>query len=71
MQFCFEGIVTVNFLNSTCKHFEKGIFESRELLKLLENQLVVIPLKLSVKGMMEYFLPALLDILSQEELEKH
>ena len=71
MRFCFEGIVTVDFLNSTCKHFEKGIFESRELLQLLEHQLVVVPLTLSAKGIMEYFLPALLDILSREELEKH
>ena len=71
MRFCFEGIVTVDFLNSTCKHFEKGIFESREFLKLLENQLVVVPLTLSANGVMEYFLPALLNILSQEELEKH
>ena len=71
MRFCFEGVVTVDFLNSTCKHFEKGVFESCELLKLLENQLVVVPLKLSAKGIMEYFLPALLDIFSQKELEKH
>ena len=71
MQFCYEGIVTIDSLNSTCKHFEKGVFESPELLKLLESKLVVVPLKLSAKGMMEYFLPALLDILSQEELEKH
>ena len=70
MRFCFEGIVTVDFLKGTCKHFERDIFESPELLKLLEYQLVVVPLKLS-KGVMEYFLPALLSILSKEELEKH
>ena len=73
-QFCYKGIVSVAFLNSVCKHFEKGLFESRELLKLLVDQLVVVPLKLSsddLSAAVEYFMPALLDILPQDELEKH
>ena len=33
-------------MDSTCKHFEKGIFESAQLLQLLKDQLVVVPLEL-------------------------
>ena len=32
-------------MDSTYKHFELGIFESAQLLNLLQNQLVVVPLK--------------------------
>ena len=75
-RFCFEGVVTIEFMDSTCKHFEKGIFESAQLLDLLKDQLVIVPLKpLSHTDHLpeadEYFMPALLDILSREELEKH
>ena len=75
-RFCKEGVVTLEFMDSTCKHFEKGIFESSQLLKLLQNQLVVVPLEpLSDIDLLveadEYFMPALLDVLSREELEKH
>ena len=75
-RFCYEGVVTLKFIDSTCKHFEKGIFESAELLELLKDQLVVVPLEpLSdidhLPEADEYFMPALLDILSQDELEKH
>ena len=73
-RFCYEGVVTKEFMDSTCKHFEKGIFESPQLLKLLQNQLVVVPLEpllVEVTGVDEYFMPALLDILSREELKKH
>ena len=65
LQICEEGIVTAKFLNDTCKHFEKGIFESPELLKLLESQLAVFPL-----SQCKYFMPALLDTKEQEDLEK-
>ena len=75
-RFCYEGVVTLEFMDSTCKHFEKGIFESPQLIKLLQNQLVVVPLEpLSDIDLLveadEYFMPALLDVLSCEELEKH
>ena len=73
-RFCYEGVVTEEFMDSTCKHFEKGIFESPQLLKLLQNQLVVVPLEpllVEVTGVDEYFMPALLDVLSREELKKH
>ena len=76
-RFCYEGVVTLEFMDITCKHFEKGIFESPQLLKLLQNQLVVVPLEpLSDDADVdplteEYFMPALLDVLSHEELEKH
>ena len=66
-RFCYEGVVTEEFMNGTCKHFEKGIFESPQLLKLLQNQLVVVPLEpllVEVTGVDEYFMPALLDVLS-------
>ena len=66
-RFCKEGVVTSDFMNSTCKHFEKGIFESPQLLKLLQDRLVLHPLLKAD----EYFMPALLDVLSHEELEKH
>ena len=65
-RFCKEGVVTPDFMDSTCKHFEKGVFESPQLLKLLQDQLVLEPLNAE-----EYFMPALLDVLSHEELEKH
>ena len=75
-RFCYEGVVTLEFIDSTCKHFEKGIFESAQLLELLKDRLVVVPLEpLSdfdhLPEADEYFMPALLDILSREELEKH
>ena len=75
-RFCYEGVVTLEFMDSTCKHFEKDIFESAQLLELLKDQLVVVPLEpLSdidhLPEADEYFMPALLDILSQEELENH
>ena len=75
-RFCYEGVVTLDFIASTCKHFEKGIFESRQLLELLKDRLVVVPLEsLSdidcLTEAAEYFMPALLDILSRKELEKH
>ena len=65
MIFCYEGIVTVEFIKDTCKHFEKGVFEAPEFLILLESQLVVVSLHTN-----QYFMPALLDILSGEDLEK-
>ena len=75
-RFCYEGVVTLEFMDSTCKHYEKGIFESAQLLELLKDQLVVVPLEpLSdidhLPETDEYFMPALLDISSQKELEKH
>ena len=75
-RFCYEGVVTLEFMDSTCKHFEKGIFESPQLLELLKDQLVVVPLVPltdidHLPEADEYFMPALLDILSREELEKH
>ena len=73
-RFCYEGVVSLDFLNSTCKHFEKDLFESPQLLELLKDQLVVVPLKLSPEALttaIEYFMPTLLDMLSQCDLEKH
>ena len=74
-RFCYEGVVTLEFMDSACKHFEKGIFESSQLLELLKDQLVVVPLEpllgVSVIEAEEYFMPALLDVLSREELDKH
>ena len=69
LRLCKEGIVTVKFLKDTCKHFEKGLFESADLLKLLESLLAVVPLKPFPTN--QYFMPALLDMFDQEELEKH
>ena len=69
MRLCKEGIVTVKFLKDTCKHFEKGLFESAELLKLLESLLAAVPLKPIHTD--RYFMPALLDMFEQDELEKH
>ena len=68
MIFCFKGIVTAEFIKNTCKHFEKGVFEAPEFLILLESQLVVV--SLNVPHTDQYFMPALLDILSGEDLEK-
>ena len=69
LQLCKEGIVTVKFRKDTCKHFENDLFESAELLMLLESLLAVVPLKPFPTD--RYFMPALLDMFDQEELEKH
>ena len=73
-RFCYEGVVTLEFMDSTCKHFEKGIFESAELLELLKNQLVVVPLEpLSdtdhLSEIDEYFMPALYHTQSLRSIE--
>ena len=75
-RFCYEGVVTLEFMDNTCKHLEKGIFESSQLLELLKDQLAVVPLEPltdidHLPEADEFFMPALLDILSREELEKH
>ena len=71
-RFCDEGVVTLEFMDGACKHFEKGIFESPQLLELLKDQLAVVPLEplTDIPKVDEFFMPALLDILSREELEK-
>ena len=53
-----------------------GIFESSQILELLKDQLAVVPLEplsdcSQLPEVDEYFMPALLDILSRKELEKH
>ena len=68
MIFCYKGIVTVEFLKSTCKHFENGVFEAPQFIILLESQLVVVPLNSPHTD--QYFMPVLLDILSGEDLDK-
>lgn len=76
-RFCDEGIVTLNFLSFFPKHYAKGLFEAPQLLKLLEDQLVAVPLATidspleSFACASEYFMPALLDILSRDDLDKH
>ena len=75
-RFCEQGVVTLDFLSFFPNHYVKGLFEAPELLELLKNQLVAMPLaKLdsSVESVhaVEHFMPALLDILSRKELEKH
>ena len=67
-QFYEKGIVTEESLSSICKHFEEGLFEAPQFVRLLEGNLVAVPLKLS--PIVEYFMPVLLDILSGEDLEK-
>ena len=76
-RFCKQGIVTLDFLRHFPKHYVKGLFDAPQLLELLKEQLAAVPLaKLdsspeSLAAVEEYFMPALLDILPREELEKH
>ena len=63
-----KGIVTEESLSSICKHFEKGLFEAPQFVRLLEGNLVAVPLNLA--PIVEYFMPVLLDILSGEDLDK-
>ena len=78
-RFCEEGILTLDFLKNSkfSRHYVKDIFEAPHFLELLKSRLAVVPLaKLdtsleSLASAEEYFMPALLDILSREELEKH
>ena len=62
-------------MDGACKHFEEGVFESAQLLELFRDQLAVVPLEplSDIDHLPEadkFFMPALLDILSREELEK-
>ena len=76
-RFCKQGIVTLDFLRHFPKHYVEGLFDAPQLLELLKEQLAAVPLaKLdsspeSLAAVEEYFMPALLDILPREELEKH
>ena len=74
-RFCDEGVLNLKFLQSFPNHYVRGLFEAPQFLELLKEQLVAVPLAkldLSPEAIpAEYFMPALLDILSQEELEKH
>ena len=76
-RFCKQGIVTLDFLRHFPKHYVKSLFDAPQLLELLKEQLAAVPLaKLdsspeSLAAVEEYFMPALLDILPREELEKH
>ena len=76
-RFCNQGIVTLDFLRHFPKHYIEGLFDAPQLLELLKEQLAAVPLaKLdsspeSLAAVEEYFMPALLDILPREELEKH
>ena len=76
-RFCKQGIITLDFLRHFPKHYVEGLFDAPQLLELLKEQLAAVPLaKLdsspeSLAAVEEYFMPALLDILPREELEKH
>ena len=76
-RFCKQGIVTLDFLRHFPKHYVEGLFDAPQLLELLKEHLAAVPLtKLdsspeSLAAVEEYFMPALLDILPREELEKH
>ena len=73
-RFCEEGVVTLDFLRSFPKHYENDVFEAPHFLELLKHQLVAVPLARldsSPDCSIEHFMPALLDILSRDELEKH
>ena len=74
-RFCDEGVLNLTFLQSFSKHYVEGLFEAPQFLELLKEQLIAVPLAkldLSLDAIPdEYFMPALLDILSREELEKH
>ena len=64
-RFCKEGVINLKILQSFPEHYVKGLFEVPQFLELLKVQLVAVPLD---RG--KYFVPALLDVLPQKELQE-
>ena len=61
-----QGIVAFEFLSEFPKHYVDGLFTPADLAKLLTDLLVFAPISDD-----EYFMPVLLEMLSDDELSKH
>ena len=74
MRFRDQGILTVKFLEKFQQHYVKGLFTPPSFLKLLNKLLIAAPLTdddTQPASLPDHFMPALLDMLPNSELEKH
>ena len=68
IRFRDQGIVAFEFLRDFPKHYMDGLFTPADLAKLLTKLLIFAPIS---RARDEYFMPVLLEILSDDELDKH
>ena len=68
IRFRDQGIVAFEFLRDFPKHYVDGLFTPADLAKLLTKLLIFAPIS---RARDEYFMPVLLEILSDDELDKH
>ena len=66
VRFRDQGIVALEFLRDFPKHYVDGLFTPANLAKLLTKLLIFAPISDD-----EYFMPVLLEMLSDDELSKH
>ena len=66
VRFRDQGIVALEFLSEFPKHYVDGLFTPADLAKLLTKLLIFAPISDD-----EYFMPVLLEMLSDDELSKH
>ena len=64
LEFCKKGQVTAQLLQSFPKHYTE-FFTQAHLLKLFESLLIVAPIDCGI-----YFMPSLLDVLTQSEINR-
>ena len=68
IRFRDQGIVAFEFLRDFPKHYVDGLFTPADLAKLLTKLLIFAPIS---HARDEYFMPVLLEILSDDKLDKH
>ncbi len=70
-----NGIVTLEFVEHFSKHYVKGVFSPPDLLKIFMSHLILTPFSPSdidfTSRTAEYFMPSLLDMLTQEKLMEY
>ena len=78
LDFKDRGIITLEFIKEFKKHYVANLFQPPELIKIFKDLLILTPLSGSLHGevdlssdKVEYFMPSLLDMLPQSDLEGH
>ena len=78
LDFKDRGIITLEFIKEFKKHYVANLFGPPELIKIFKDLLILTPLSGSLHGevnlssdKVEYFMPSLLDMLPQSDLEGH
>ena len=66
-----RGILTLEILEHFKEFYVQGIFESKDLISILEYHLIVTPLTCDESSKNEYFMPSALEYLSSFDLEKY